>query len=101
MCSMCFVRCVLIFCGMLCSRSSDTRACPPDAPAPCQRSRSPSVRPSRPSLSRSWAEVVCHSPLNAAVSPRSSPRCCEEFSVNTSLDSLIQSHVALMHMQLL
>jgi hypothetical protein len=44
---------------------------------------------------------VCHSSLPAAVSLRSSPRCCDEFSVNTSLESLIQSHVALMRKQLL
>jgi hypothetical protein len=33
--------------------------------------------------------------------PRPSPRCCEEFSVNASLDSLLQSHVALLRMELL
>jgi hypothetical protein len=34
---------------------------------------------------------VCHSSLRAAVPPRPSPRCCEEFSTNASLDSLFQS----------
>jgi hypothetical protein len=44
---------------------------------------------------------VCHSPSRAAVPPRPSPRCCEEFSVNACLDTLLQSHVALMRMELL
>jgi hypothetical protein len=44
---------------------------------------------------------VCHSSLRAAVPPRPFHRGCEEFSVNASLDSLFQSNVALMRMELL
>jgi hypothetical protein len=44
---------------------------------------------------------VCHSSLRAAVPPRPSPRGCEEFSVSTGLDTLFQSKVALMRMELL
>jgi hypothetical protein len=79
---------------LLSARSSDT-------PALYQRSRSPSAQPRRPSSSRSWAEVVCHSSLCAAAPSRPSPRCCEEFNVNASLDSLFQSQIALMRMELL
>jgi hypothetical protein len=83
------------------SRSPDSCGRSPDDHAPCQRSRSPSPQPSRPPLSRSWAEVVCQSPLRATVPPRPSSRCGEEFSGNSSLDSLLQSQVALMRMELL
>jgi hypothetical protein len=34
---------------------------------------------------------VPHSSLPDAVPPRPSPRCCKEFNVNGSLDSLFQS----------
>jgi hypothetical protein len=44
---------------------------------------------------------VRDSPLCATVPPKPSPRCCEVFSVNTSLESLFQSQVALMRMELL
>jgi hypothetical protein len=83
------------------SCSLDTRACSTDAHAPRQQSRSPSAQPRRPLLSRSWAEVVGHSSVLAVVPPIPSPRCCEEFSVNTSLDSLFQSQIALIRMELL
>ena len=87
------------------SRSPDTRApCQrsrsPDARAPCQRSRSPSAQPHRPPLSRTWAEVVRHSSLRS-MAPRSpSAGCCEEFNVNTNLNSVFQSQFALLRMEL-
>uniref|UniRef100_A0ACD5YZB1 Uncharacterized protein n=1 Tax=Avena sativa TaxID=4498 RepID=A0ACD5YZB1_AVESA len=84
-----------------CSRSSDTRARSPDVRAPCQRSHSLSGLPRHPSPAWSWAEVVSHSSLHAAVPPRSSPRCCKEFKVNANLDSLFQSQVALMRLELI
>jgi hypothetical protein len=59
------------------------------------------AQPRRPSSSRSWAEVVSHSSLRAAAPPSSSPTCCEEFNLNASLDSLFQSQVALIRMELL
>jgi hypothetical protein len=43
---------------------------------------------------------VRHSLLRATVPSRSSPRCGEEFSGNASLDSLLQSQIALMRMEL-
>jgi hypothetical protein len=46
------------------------------------------VVPHRPSSSQSWAEVMSHSSLRAVTPPSSSPRCCEEFNLNASLDSL-------------
>jgi hypothetical protein len=42
-----------------------------------------------------------HSLLRAAAPPGLSPRGCEEFNVNASLDSLVQFHIALMRTQLL
>jgi hypothetical protein len=72
-----------------------------DACSPCQRSRSLSVQPRRPSSSRSWAGIVHHSSLPAAVPPRPSPRCCEEVNVSGTSDSLFQSQVALVRMELL
>jgi hypothetical protein len=65
------------------------------------RSRSPSAQPRRPSLSRNWVEVVCHSSLRAAVPPRPSPRCCEESNETASLDSVFRSQFALMRMELI
>lgn len=38
---------------------------------------------------------MCHSSLRAAVQPRPSPRCCEEFD-----DSVFQSHFALLRMEI-
>jgi hypothetical protein len=64
-------------------------------------SAEPSAQPRRSSVSQSWVEVVCHSSLRAAAPSGLSPRGCEEVNVNAGLDSLVQSHVALMHMQLL
>jgi hypothetical protein len=52
-------------------------------------------------LSRSWADVVRHSSLHAAVLPRPSPRGCDDFNVNARLDSFFESQVALMRMELL
>lgn len=69
----------------------------PVASAHCQRSHSPSAQPRRPSSPRSWVEVVDHS----AVAPRPSPTSCEQFKINATLDSLFQSQVALMRMELL
>jgi hypothetical protein len=83
------------------SRSPDTRARSPDVRSPCQQIHSVCAQPRRSSASRSWAEVVCHSSLRAATPPGLSPRGCEEFNVNACLESLVQSHVALMRMQLL
>jgi hypothetical protein len=57
--------------------------------------------PPRPSPTQTWADVVRHSSSPAAVTPRPSPRCCEESNVNGRLDSLFQSQVALMRMELL
>lgn len=82
------------------SRSPDTRARSSDAHAPCQRSRSPSAQPRRPSASRSWAEVVCRSSLPTTLMPRPSPRCCEEFDVNASLDSRFQCQFDLLRLEL-
>jgi hypothetical protein len=66
----------------------DTRAHSPDSCAPCQQSHSPFAQPCCPPLSRSWAEVICHSSLSAMVPPALPPRCCEEFNGNASSDSV-------------
>jgi hypothetical protein len=44
---------------------------------------------------------VRHSSLHAAVPPRPSLRCCDDFNVNARLDSFFESQVALMRMELL
>jgi hypothetical protein len=68
--------------------------------SPCQ-SHSMSAQPRHPPSSRSWADIMHHSSLPAAVPQRPSPRCCEESNINNSLDSLFQSQVPLMRMELL
>jgi hypothetical protein len=62
----------------------------PNASAPFQWSR----YPHRPSVSRSWAEVVGRSSPAAKSQPRPSPKCCEEFNVNDSFDSNMQCQFA-------
>jgi hypothetical protein len=44
---------------------------------------------------------VCHSYLRAAVPPRPSSRCCEEFNVNASLQFVFQSQFSMMCMEYL
>uniref|UniRef100_A0ACD5VXY3 Uncharacterized protein n=1 Tax=Avena sativa TaxID=4498 RepID=A0ACD5VXY3_AVESA len=78
-----------------------TRAPSPVARAPCQQSCSPFAQPRRPSSPRSWAEIVGHSSVIDVVPPSPSTSCCEQFKVNAALDSLFQSQVTLMRMELL
>lgn len=82
------------------ARSPNACARSPDARAPCQRSRSPSAQPRHPSASRSWVEVVCRSSSTATSPPRPSPRCCEEFNVDASVESRLQCQFALLRLEL-
>jgi hypothetical protein len=68
---------------------------------PYRRGRSRYAKACHPLLSWSWAKVVSHSPLHATVRPTPSPRCCEEFNVNASLDSTFQSQFVFMRNELL